>query len=140
MRKIFRARNMLLLLIVLPIVLILGDFALFAYRMNNLCGPGDHIVQSESDVIETAKSRVFQARYGAFYGEEPDSVDFSHTDNCCKAVRTRTPFGVIVWKISLEGETARNPAEGRHVSAQMELSNCGVVFDEDSLITAVPVR
>ena len=110
MRKIFRARNMFLLLTVLPIVLILGDFALFAYRMNNLCGPGDHIVQSESDVIETAKSRVFQARYGAFHGEEPDSVDFSHTDNCCKAVRTRTPLvsscGRFLWKAKRQ-ETRR---------------------------------
>ena len=73
MRKIFRARNVLLLLVALPVVLIAGDVALFTYRANNICDAGDHIIQSESDAIATAKSRVLQARYGSYgyFDEKP---------------------------------------------------------------------
>jgi hypothetical protein len=141
MRKILRARNVFLLLVVLPVVLIAGDLVLFAYRTNNICDPGDHIIQSESDAIETAKSRVLQARYGSYgyFDEKPGLVDFSQTDDCCGVTRTRNGYGVIVWEVSLRGVTTGETIK-RRVDAFLALSNCGAVFVHDSFITAEPIK
>jgi hypothetical protein len=124
-------------------VLIVGICASFAYRLNNVCGPGDHTIQSEADAIKQAQIRIIRARYGShgipgYIDEKPGYADFSRTD-CCKVTRTRTAIGVIVWEVSLDGETIGEP-KTRHVSALMELSNCGAVFDEESFITAEPAR
>ena len=123
-------------------VLIGSWLAEFAYRLNNVCGPGDHIIQSDADAIETAKGRVLQARYGShgipgYVDEKPGFVDFSQTENCCTVTRTRTAIGVIVWEVGLEGETTGEP-KNRHVSAFVPLSNCGVVFRDESRIFAGP--
>ena len=141
MRKIFRARSLFLLLIALPVALIVGDVVLFAYRLNNICDPGDHIIQSESDAIETAKSRVLQARYGSYgyFDEKPRFVNFSQTDDCCGVTRTRNIYGVIAWEVSLRGETTGETIK-RRVRAFLALSNCGAVFFDDSFIIAEPIK
>lgn len=137
--KIFRARNVFVLLV----VLIVGWLGEFTYRKNNICGPGDHIIQSEADAIKQAQIRIIRARYGShgipgYIDEKPGFADFSRTD-CCSVSRTRTAIGVIIWQVSLHGETIGEPRK-REVDAVMRLSNCGAVFDEDSYITADPPR
>ena len=144
MRRVFRIRNILSALLVLLVLFAIADTAWFAYRLNNLCGPGDHIVRSETDAIETAKVRIFRAHYGShgkpgYLDEKPALVDFSHTDNCCSVLRTRNIYGVIVWKVSLDGETIGEPKK-RKVGVYIELSNCGAVFDDDSFILATPPK
>lgn len=142
MRKIFRARNALLLLVALPTVLFVSFAARFTYRLNNICGPGDHIIKSEDDALKQAKIRIFSARYGShgragYVDEKPRLVNFNL--DCCEVTRSRTAFGVILWKIYLHGETIEEPKK-RYVSAQLLLSNCGAVFVDDSFITADPTR
>jgi hypothetical protein len=137
MRKIFRLRNFFFVLV----ALIIGYCINFTYRLNNVCAPGDHILLSDADAIKQAKIRLHSARYGSHgvYGyidEEPERVDFSHTANCCKATRSRTMFGVIVWQVYLDGVTIGEPRM-REVGVDMKLSNCGAVF-HDSFITADP--
>lgn len=124
-------------------VLIIGDYASFAYRLNNICHPGDHIIQSDADAIKQAQVRINQARYGShgipgYVDEKPGYADFSQAD-CCQVRRSRTIFGVIIWEVELDGRTIGEP-KPRYVSALMRLSNCGAVFDEDSFITAEPTR
>jgi len=138
MRKIFRVRYLFLALV----VFVVGSIAVSVYRENNICGLGDHIIQSDADVIEVAKARYWRANYGShgipgYIDEKPGSVDFSHTDNCCAVVKTRNIYGVIVWEVGLEGETTGEPKK-RYVSAFVSLSNCGVVFRDDSRIFAEP--
>jgi hypothetical protein len=128
----------------LLVAVIVSDCASFAYRLNNVCGPGYHIIQSEADAIEVAKSRYWQANYGShgipgYVDEKPGSVDFGKTDNCCTVTRSRTAIGVIVWEVGLEGDTIGEP-KTRHVSAFVPLSNCGVVFRDESRIFAEPKR
>jgi hypothetical protein len=141
MRRMLRARNVFLLLFFLlaeAVVVWIGEFV---YRLNNDCGTGEHLIQSEADAIETEQGRVLQARYGAFdvLHEKPAFVDFSHADNCCTAPRTRNIYGVIVWEVLLNGEAVGEPVK-RYVSAQMSLSNCGAVFKDDSFMTAEQTR
>jgi len=128
----------------LLVVLIVSWFAEFAYHLNNVCGPGYHIIQSDADAIEVAKARYWQANYGShgipgYVDEKPGSVDFGQTDNCCTVTRSRTATGVIVWEVGLDGETMGEP-KTRHVSAFVPLSNCGVVFRDESRIFAAPKR
>jgi hypothetical protein len=139
MSKIFRARNFLLALV----VLIFGVVAGFAYRTNCVCGPAEHIIQSDADAIRQAQNRMFRARYGShgipgYVDEKPYVGDFSQP-NCCEVKKTLTLGGVIVWEVGLEGETI-GEAKKRHISALIRLSNCGAVFDEDSYILAEPIR
>jgi hypothetical protein len=143
-RRIFRVRNAVLLLVVLPVILPMGLcfgwMAQFVYRTNYVCGPGEHTLQSNMDAIEVAKDRILQAHYGSYgyFDEKPDSVDFSQTDDCCRVASVRNMYGVIVWTVFLHGETSGETTK-RLVSAAMQLSNCGVVF-EDSFITAEPEK
>jgi hypothetical protein len=104
-------------------VLIVGWLAEFTYRTNNICGPGDHIILSDADAIKVAKARALDAPYASsqYFDSEPDLVDFGRTDACCKV--TRTAFGVIVWEVSLHGETT-GEMWAREVSAFVALSNC----------------
>ena len=134
-------RNVFLLLAVLPVALLVGSIGEFAYCLNNVCGSGEHIIQSEADAIETARSRILQARYGSygFFDEKPGFVDFSHTDNCCKAARTRNIYDVIAWEVYLDGETTGETI-ARNVGAYVLLSNCGAVFVDDSFMTAEPKK
>jgi len=125
-------------------VLIASWLAQFTYRLNNVCGPGNHIIHSDADAIKQAQIRIIRARYGShgipgYIDEKPGYADFGQTDNCCKVTRSRTIFGVIVWEVYLDGETIGEPKK-RRVSALMRLSNCGEVFDEESFITADPIR
>ena len=104
MRKIFRARNVVLLLLALPIVLLVGFCVEFAYRTNS-CALGDHVIQSEADAIEVAKKKIVKSSYfsSESFGSAPDFVDsLSETEDCCSATRFRTPFFVIVWEVSLQ--------------------------------------
>ena len=143
MKRIFRVRDVILLLVVLPVVLpvvlCFGWMAQFVYRTNYVCGPGEHILLSNMDAIEVAKGQILKARYGSYgyFDEKPDFVDFSQTDDCCRVAGIRNMYGVIVWTVYLHGETSRGTT--RLVSAAMQLSNCGVVF-EDSFITAEPKK
>ena len=114
-----------------------------AYRLNNVCSRGDRIIESEADAIKQAQIRIIRARYGShgipgYVDEKPGYADFSRVD-CCRVRRSRTSIGVILWEVELHGETIGEPKK-RYVSADMWLSNCGSVFDEDSSITAEPAR
>ena|GEM_PF-2360900 len=124
-------------------VLIVGICASFAYRLNNVCGPGDRIIESEADAIKQAQIRIIRARYGShgipgYVDEKPGYADFSRVD-CCRVRRSRTATGVIIWVVELRGETIGEPKK-RYVNALMELSNCGAVFGDSSFITAEPTR
>jgi hypothetical protein len=139
MRAFFRVKYLFLALA----ILIVGWIAEFTYRLNNVCRPGDHIIQSDADAIKVAQSRIFRAQYlehgvPGYVDEKPGAADFSQAD-CCIVERTRTGIGVIVWVVNLRGETLGEPKK-RHVRASMQLSNCGAVFDEDSTISAFPPR
>jgi len=137
MKKIFRARNMLLVLALLVAVWV----AEFAYRKNNVCAPGDHPIESEADTIKQAKIRLSRARYDrdVSYGpDRPELVAWDQGDNCCKVTRTRNVYGVIVWEVSLQGET-EGEAITRRVDAVMSLSNCGAVFTDESFMSAKPI-
>jgi hypothetical protein len=125
-------------------LLIVADTAASSYRANYVCEPGDHIIRSEADVIEMAKARILQARYGShgvwgYRDEKPDFVDFTHTENCCTATRTRTIEGLVLWTVLLRGET-RGEIPPREVTAEMTMSNCGKVFWPDSYIEAGPFK
>ncbi len=137
MKKIFRIRYFFLVLA----ILIVGWIGEFVYRTNNSCGPGEHIIQSDVDAVETAKRQTFKARYGShgipgYIDEMPGSVEYDQA-GCCTVRRSRTIIGVIIWEVSLRGETTGEPKK-RYVDALMELSNCGAVFDEVSYIIAEP--
>jgi hypothetical protein len=137
MRKIFRVRNFFFALV----ALIIGYCINFTYRLNNVCTPGDHILLSDADAIKQAQIRFYSARYISHHARgyingKPDLVDFSHTANCCKATRSRTMLGVIVWQVYLKGVTIGEPRM-REVGVDMQLSNCGAVF-HDSFISADP--
>ena len=137
--KKWRASGIFLLL---SVGLIVGDCAAFAYRLNNVCGPGDRFIRSEADAIKQAKARAFEAHYighgiPGYVDTKPAPIDFDHTDNCCEATRSRTIFGVLVWHVYLEGETIGEPNK-RNVGANMSLSNCGAVFSDESFISAEP--
>jgi hypothetical protein len=128
----------------LPIAgLIVGYCAWFSYRLNYVCAPGDHIIQSDADAIKQAQMRIIRARYlshgvPGYVDEKPGYADFTRTD-CCRVERSTTIFGVIIWNVELEGKTIDEPRQ-RHVSATMMLSNCGTVFDDESFIAAEPTR
>jgi hypothetical protein len=144
MKKSFRARNILLAPFVLILVFAAGYIIRSVYLENNVCGPGDRIIRSEADAIERAKSRIFKARYGShgkpgYVDEKPGSVAFGQGDDCCNVTRWRNIYGVIVWEVSLQGETM-GEVKKRNVSAHMELSNCGLVFRDSSFISADPPR
>jgi hypothetical protein len=96
-RKKWRASGFFLLL---GVGLVVGDCASFAYRLNNVCGPGDRLIRSEADAIKQAKARTFVAHYGShgipgYVDEKPAAIDFDHTDNCCEAARSRTILGIV---------------------------------------------
>jgi len=139
MKKIFRIRYFFLVLA----ILIVGWIGEFVYRTNNSCGPDEHVIQSDVDAIETAKRQTFKAQYSThdvpgYIDEMPGSVDYGQA-GCCTVRKSRTMIGVIIWKVSLNGETTGEPTR-RSVNALMWLSNCGAVFDEDSYIMAEPIR
>jgi hypothetical protein len=124
--KILRAAVLLHLVLAL---LIIADTAVSSYRTNNVCEPGDHIIQTEADAIKQARIRISRAHFEGI--GRPDYPDFSLVDNCCQVTRSRTGLGIIVWEVSLHGET-NGEATRRRVSALMRLSNCGVVFGDES--------
>ena len=135
----WRAFGVFLLLLV---VLIVGSCASFAYRLNNVCEIGERMIRSGADAISRAKARTFEAHYighgvPGYVDEKPASIDYDHTENCCKATRTRTSSGVIVWSVDLDGQTIAEP-KPRKVGVTMSLSNCGYVFTDDSFISADP--
>src|SRR6185437_10668412 len=125
--KIFRATVALYLVMAAAVA---GYTAWDSYRLNYVCGPGDHIIQSRADAIKLAESRIFKAHYGShgipgYVDEKPYTADFSRP-NCCKAKRTLTMTGLIQWEVTLDGETIGEPKK-RHVGARMSRSNCGVI-------------
>jgi hypothetical protein len=144
MRKIFRARNFFLFVCVLILGWIAGWLAEFAYRKNNICHLGYHILQSETDAIKQGKTEYFRAKYDpgdtpGYSTTKPERVDWSPTDECCRATRTRNVFGLIVWHVSLHGVTV-GEERPRYVSAQLSLSNCGESFRDDSYLDTGPMR
>jgi hypothetical protein len=112
--------------------LIVGDCASFAYRLNNVCGPGDRVIESESDAIKQAQARTSKAHYithgiAGYVDERPALIDFDHTDNCSKATRSRNVFGDIVWRVYLDGETIGEPKK-RYVGAICPFQIAGRFF------------
>jgi hypothetical protein len=116
----------------------------FVYRKNSSCGPDPGPIASNMDAIIRAQKMISKARYfphdiPGYVDEKPYVVDFGDNQTCCSVTRRRTWLGVIVWDVSLSGETI-GEARNRRVSAQILLSNCGVVFDEESFVSAGPVE
>lgn len=129
------ARNVLLGLVALLLVLWVGFASEFAFRMNS-CGPGDHVIQSEADAIEVAKKKIVKdPRFSSNkFGSAPDFVeDLKDTDDCCTAVRTRNYSFVVAWEVRLFAQTAARP--NQRVAVVM-LSNCGTHIFADSAIDA----
>lgn len=117
LKKIFRAFLFTLVALVAVFVLLCAGFA---YRLNNVCGPGQHLIESEADAIEVAKKE-------SAHGQEFDAsfiAALSKAENCCTVTRDRNVYLVIAWHVSL------NARDGRF--AQVMLSNCGDVFDDDT--------
>ena len=120
----FRPRNMVFLLGTLLAVWV----AQFAYRQNNICSPGEHILQSDTDAIEVAKNRLVKDPFFSSqeFGGAPEFLEALHqTSKCCEVVRRRTFFFVIVWDVFLVAETPT-----KRLIALMGLSNCGAIFAE----------
>jgi hypothetical protein len=119
-------------------------YAVFAYRTNYVCGPGEHIIRSDADAIKEAGIRIIRAKFYDPHGvpgyvvKKPGLADFSQP-NCCEVKKTLTLTGVIVWEVDLEGVTIGEPKR-RRVGALMRLSNCGAVFDEESYVLTRPIR
>jgi len=145
MRKFWRYFFLLLLL------LFVGYCVEFVYRKNSICGPGEHVIQSDAEAIKLAQIQIFRAPYvgfGRFDGVDiglpraahgrPDNIDFSQPD-CCKVTRTRSALGVIIWEVDLEGVTIGEPTR-RRITASILLSNCGAMFRDDSGMTAYSSR
>ena len=136
-------RRVIVAVLLAPFVLLLGLHVYGVYDLNNVCGPDRHMIGSEADAIEAAKNQTFEARYmphdiPGYEDTKPGILDYSRTDNCCSAKRTRQLSGVIVWEVKLEGETYES--KRRYGSAYMALSNCGVVFRSESFVSASPKR
>lgn len=128
MNEAFRIRNVVLLLVGLFVVWC----AIFAYRKNNVCSADGHPILSGVDAIEVAKRRIVKDRSFSSdsFGSAPEFVDsLDDTENCCRAVRTRTIFGVIVWSVDMR---AKASARYRDRIVHVEMSNCGDIFGDDS--------
>lgn len=128
MRKIFRARNLFLLML---LSLILWHVE-FAFRKNNICSVEDHPIQSELDAIDVAKKKVVKDSFFSSerFGSAHEFVEsLVETENCCSAERTRRGFGVIVWGVYLN---AKATAKYNRRTIFVEMSNCGLVFHDFS--------
>jgi hypothetical protein len=129
--KKWRASGIFLLL---SVGLIVGDCASFAYRLINVCGPGDRFIRSEADAIEVAKKKIVKNSHFSSqrFGSATDFVeslsDQENQENCCDAIRFRTAFLVIVWDVSLSQRT------GNSRFVKVFLSNCGTIFTGESYI------
>jgi hypothetical protein len=135
-------RTFLRYFLLLLVVLVVGVHLVFAFRLNYVCGPDEHLIRYRVDAIARAEKRMFEAHYlphdtPGYVDEKPYIADFSQPD-CCHVEKTITWNGVILWQVTLDGETIGEPKK-RHVSAYIALSNCGSVFD-DSYISAEPIR
>ena len=106
---------------------IVSDMALFAYRTNNICGPRDHILQSEVDAIEVAKEWVSKRRSYGWQGISGVDVRdaMNRTSDCCDATRSRNWSGVIVWQLSMYADRGAD-----RIFVTMQLSNCGELFHD----------
>lgn len=111
-----------------------GTVLHFAYRLNNVCGPGDRFIRSEADAIEVAKKKIVKNSHFSSqrFGSATDFVeslsDEENRENCCDAIRFRTVFLVIVWEVSLSQRT------GNSRFVKVFLSNCGTIFTGGSFI------
>jgi hypothetical protein len=135
-------RRSLRYILLLLAVLIVGVHLVFAFHMNYVCGPDEHLIRYKVDAIARAQKRMFEAHYGThdipgYIDEKPHVADFSQPD-CCHVEKSITWNGVILWIVTLDGETIGEPKK-RHVGAYITLSNCGRVLD-DSYILATPIR
>src|SRR3954464_7680992 len=102
--KMFRPRNVAFLVGVLLAVWI----AQFAYKTNNICSPGEHILQSDTDAIMVAENRLVKDPFFSSeeFGGALEFLDALHrTSNCCQAIRKRTFLFVIVWDVFMVAET-----------------------------------
>lgn len=147
MRKIFRLRNVLIFLVVLlavvPCLLVAGWTAVSIYSANYICEPGNHIIQSEADAINQAKTRFSRSRFYmgdnlplGYSNEKPKLADFdSGGESCCSASRSREISGFITWRTQLKGVTLGEP-KVRKIYIDMLLTNCGEVVRNESYIYA----
>jgi hypothetical protein len=122
--KMFRPRNMVFVLGTLLAVWV----AQFAYRQNNICSPGEHILQSDTDAIEVAKTRLVKDPFFSSeeFGSALDFLDaLCQTRNCCEVTRRRALFLVTMWDVYLVAETPT-----KRLIAMMGLSNCGAILAE----------
>ncbi len=135
-------RTFLRYFLLLLVVLIVGVYVVSAFHTNYVCGPDHHLIRYKVDAIARAQKRMFEAHYiehriAGVINEKPYIADFSRPD-CCHAEKTIAWNGIILWVVTLDGETIGEPTK-RHVGAYITLSNCGVVLD-DSFISAEPIR
>lgn len=131
-----RKWNAFPILFLLLIATIVSDMALFAYRTNNICGPRDHILQSEVDAIEVAKEWVSKRRSYGWQGISGVDVRdaMNRTGDCCEATRSRNWSSVIVWQLSMYADRGAD-----RIFVTMQLSNCGEIF-HDTHFSAVESR
>jgi len=128
--------------LLLLVVLIVGAHLAFTFHMNYVCGPDEHLIRYKVDAIARAQRRMFEAHYiehrvPGVINEKPYIADFNQPD-CCHVEKSITWNGVILWIVTLDGETIGEPTK-RHVGAYITLSNCGRVLDT-SYISAEPIR
>jgi hypothetical protein len=104
----------------LLVATIVSDIALFAYRANNICGPRDHILQSEVNAIEVAKEWVSKRRSYGWQGISGVDVRdaMNPTGDCCEATRSRNWSDVIVWRLSMYADRGAD-----RIFVTMQLSN-----------------
>jgi hypothetical protein len=134
MRKVFRAAGVGWFIL---LALELGSTAYFSYERNYMCAAGSHIILSDADAIEQAQKQ-FNGAHIVHKDGDFGVADFNRA-NCCEVERTRTGTGVIIWKVGIEGETIGEPKK-RHVSAHVELTNCGELFVDGSYVIFDPVE
>src|ERR1700750_2853147 len=110
-------RTFLRYFLLLLVVLIVGFHLVFAFRMNYVCGPDEHLIRYKVDAIARAQKRMFKAKYlphdrPGYIDGKPYIADFSRP-NCCDVEKSITWDGVIVWGVALDGETIGEPRK-RH--------------------------
>jgi hypothetical protein len=114
-------------------VLIINDVASSAYRTNNICDPGGHILRSEADAIGVAKEwasrSTFYGVWGVVSGADAGNA-MDQAQDCCEGTRSRYWSGVIVWDVSMY---AARGSDG--IFMKMQLSNCGEIFNNTKFST-----
>lgn len=141
MKKLFRVRNVFLILIVMFVVANVE----YARYINSFCSDGGRPIQSKTDAITVAKRRIVKNRFFSSdrFGSALDFVNALDQD-CCDATRSPSIFGLIVWEVDIRTTTPPVPVPDPYLSGgikmikrtvrsvHVEMSNCGEIFVGDS--------